>query len=424
MFLLCILTCALLTEIVQSLLDVDDVNTLRSLVEVLLMFAVSGFKTVSSHFAPLRLHFAINACRLVDVKQLILDDIDLNFAAPTNGQTPLTLSILSQQYDIASILIAAGADVSVAESTAWRRQPIHLAAAAGCVNLVESILSKSAVLVNTTDAMLFTALHHAAIAGNSDVIAVLLAAGARIEARDDRGRTAFFRAIEHANIDAVDILSKANASANTVDVFGWTPIYHVALFGQLNLVEYLLNKGGALVDGYGILTPLHAACTSLATEHTVGVLRYTGVDYYMRRCRATTPLMHLAVTRTLLSADHDDSQLVHVLLDHGANVNIRDNYGATALQLAAQSGRSQIIRLLISAGADVTAEEWIVERRWPDAIVEDVEVCSWLEHLSRTRVKRLISICRLTIRNLMLPPIHCTITRLPLPLQLQRFLQL
>ena len=143
----------------------------------LLWLSFSGFNTSAGHFDPIRLHFAINAASFDKVLELIATGTDLNFAAPIGGQTPLTLSILRRNVDMAMALMAAGADVAVPESTTWHRQPIHLASAAGNTQLVSSILQRCPELVNATDAMLFTPLHYAAIYGHVEVAELLVHSG-------------------------------------------------------------------------------------------------------------------------------------------------------------------------------------------------------------------------------------------------------
>jgi len=44
------------------------------------------------------------------------------------------------------------------------------------------------------------------------------------------------------------------------------------------------------------------------------------------------------------------------LLAHGADVNARDQDGETALMIAASGGNSDIVRMLLDEGADVSAE--------------------------------------------------------------------
>jgi hypothetical protein len=54
------------------------------------------------------------------------------------------------------------------------------------------------------------------------------------------------------------------------------------------------------------------------------------------------------------SGDYDE---VKRLVEAGADVNAKDNYGYTALMLATQQGHTEVIKLLIEAGADVGARD-------------------------------------------------------------------
>ena len=57
------------------------------------------------------------------------------------------------------------------------------------------------------------------------------------------------------------------------------------------------------------------------------------------------PLVH--------AAGRGDEDIVRVLVESGASVNIRDNYGFTALMRAAQKTHVECVHTLIEAGADV-----------------------------------------------------------------------
>jgi ankyrin repeat protein len=50
-----------------------------------------------------------------------------------------------------------------------------------------------------------------------------------------------------------------------------------------------------------------------------------------------------------------DIDVIQHLINNGADVNIRDNFGYTALIWASRFGHIDIVRLLIDAGADVNA---------------------------------------------------------------------
>lgn len=57
------------------------------------------------------------------------------------------------------------------------------------------------------------------------------------------------------------------------------------------------------------------------------------------------------------SGGHED--IVKVLLEHKARVNTRDQYGKTALTIAAFNGQTGIVGMLLDKGADIEAKEKI-----------------------------------------------------------------
>lgn len=65
--------------------------------------------------------------------------------------------------------------------------------------------------------------------------------------------------------------------------------------------------------------------------------------------KRTTPLHHAAM------ADQDVT--IHVLLQAGANVNVRDNFELTPLHYAATMNHIKIIKILLRAGANVNARD-------------------------------------------------------------------
>jgi len=366
----------------------------------------------------MRLHFAINSGELQKVERLIESGVDLNFAAPSNGQTPLVLSVLSQRVDMAAALVKAGADVRVAEKTSWRRRPVQLAASAGHCALVADMLRRAPDEVRSVDAMLSTPLHNAAVGGHLEVVQLLVDAGAEVDAADDRGRTAFIRAAEYGHAAVVELLVDHGAQLDWVDAFGWTALYQSTLCGQRDMVEHLLRLG-ADVNGAGGESPVLAAAGAL-TPRAIGTLRNVNVDFYMRRCRSTTVLVHQAARHSRRSFP----DILDLLLDHGAEMHVQDTDGLLPVRLAALAGRSMAVSLLVSAGADLAGEDWIIERRWPPAITDDKTLCEWLHDIAMVRVRPLRELCRLVIRCHVQPRVRHSLVKLPLPECLINYLQI
>lgn len=70
----------------------------------------------------------------------------------------------------------------------------------------------------------------------------------------------------------------------------------------------------------------------------------------MAQLQASPPSLHEAVAK-------GDADMVRALIEAGANVNAKDDYGYTPLHRAAGRSRVYIAGMLIEAGADVNASD-------------------------------------------------------------------
>ena len=137
---------------------------------------------------------------------------------------------------------------------------------------------------------------------------------------------------------------------------GAVPLYYAALCGFQDLVEHLISKYPQHVNASGghYVSPLVAALTA---EHfqTAKILLDNGADPNVKGYNGTTPL-HSA-------AYYSDLRMVQVLLDFKADVNARCDFGATPLHFSPNKRWSgpphhhmqNISRILLEHGADVNA---------------------------------------------------------------------
>lgn len=160
-----------------------------------------------------------------------------------------------------------------------------------------------------------TALHAAAGRGDLDIIDLLLAAGADLEARDHEGRTPLFLALRGGHGEAARRLLDAGADAALVSDAGDTALLEAARSEDEALVRRLLEGG----------SPVNA-------------VRPEG--------RRVTALMR--------AADQGHSPVVRLLLEHGADPAIANGEGETALDFA---DSDEISRLLREALADRGTDE-------------------------------------------------------------------
>jgi len=114
-------------------------------------------------------------------------------------------------------------------------------------------------------------------------------------------------------------------------------------------------------DDYGA-TPLHVAAEYGYSE-IVEVLLEHGAAPNIREKYGDTPL-HYAAT-------FGNSKVVEVLLEHGADPNARNNYGATSLHYAAAFDYPEVVKLLHKkdlSDYDVTPLQGAAEFNYPEVV--------------------------------------------------------
>jgi len=124
------------------------------------------------------------------------------------------------------------------------------------------------------------------------------------------------------------------------------PLYYAALCGFRDLAERLVDSYPQDVNARGGYhgTPLHAAAYK-GHSNIALLLLERGADVDFRNKVGRRPL-HLA----------SRPDLAQFLLDHSANVNALDAWGATALHFASFHGHIAVGMLLLEHGANVSAQ--------------------------------------------------------------------
>lgn len=184
--------------------------------------------------------------------------------------------------------------------------------------------------------------------GDTRAIAAALADPSILEVRDDRGNTPLIQAAFYLDAAALDLFLVRGADANAANRAGATALMRGV--GELNKVRALL-KGGARVDAKSTAghTALMIACRGHGAAAVVKELLAHGADLH-----ATNPMGANALTA---AAETGDAEVVRLLLTHGANANsaVRTPYSTaleSALMIAAHYGHEACVRLLLEHGAD------------------------------------------------------------------------
>ena len=175
-----------------------------------------------------------------------------------------------------------------------------------------------------------TALEHAAAAGKTDILRVLLARGADLEHADVFGKTAIVKAAANGHVDCVRLLLNAGARQHG------RALQMAALCGQHAVVDYLLQRGvrHGLAPEYALMSD---------SPHP-GLLAHRRPDadvalgLAVKLCHAPAVKLLIAkganVNRPNFYPLHDsiDLDVLQALVDAGADVTRKNKDGLTPLE--------------------------------------------------------------------------------------------
>ncbi|XP_048025999.1 caskin-2 isoform X5 [Megalobrama amblycephala] len=200
--------------------------------------------------------------------------------------------------------------------------------------------------VNYQDQDGFSALHHAALTGTTDLLSLLLEAQATVDIKDSNGMRPLHYAAWQGKAETVLMLLRAGASVNGASQDGQIPLHLAAQYGHYEVSEMLLqHQSNPCTVNKVKKTPLDLACEFgrlrvtqllLSSNMVVALLEGNGRD--------NTPL-HLA-------ARNGHKDIIRLLLKAGIDIN-RTTKSGTALHEAALYGKTEVVKLLLEAGIDV-----------------------------------------------------------------------
>ena len=187
-------------------------------------------------------------------------------------------------------------------------EDLFTAIEAGDAGGVESILDGDPAAANARDASGVSALMRALYRFDSDL---LESVRTRVDVLD------VFEAAGLGEVDRLrEVLDGDPSSATAYSGDGFTALHFAAFFGELEAAALLIERG-AEVDAFG-------------------------------RGWMTGTALHSAASRL-------QSDLVRILLEAGANPDVRQSAGWTPLHAAAMNGDLTSVGLLLAAGADPAA---------------------------------------------------------------------
>ena len=202
--------------------------------------------------------------------------------------------------------------------------------------------------------------------GNTDVVILFLDAGMNPNLADDKGRTALMYAAAMDHADTVRVLLARGADLHAKDWNNDTALAQAALTGSTEPTKILLDAGADIHarGDHGFTAFLYAAfsghyeCARILLERGADINEqdedgYTGLMLLAKYTKDSHLGLKENIKQKMFSSltGVDRIQTARLLLDKGADVNIKNKAGKTALMLAEEAGNNQVGELLKQAGA-------------------------------------------------------------------------
>jgi pectate lyase len=214
------------------------------------------------------------------------------------------------------------------------------AASIGDINTVKSLLDKGVDANSWDNSGGDTALERATEKGHKEVVELLIAHGANINAIRQTlpGGTSLHLAVMSGHKDIVELLIAKGADVNAKNSEGETALDVALDRNQKDIIELLVAKGAEV-------SSMHIAAAIGDLAKVRGFLE-KGADVNMRDAQRKTAL-HIA-------SANGHKEIVELLLASGADVNAGGYYNKTAAEYAMGANHREIVELLISKGGDIS----------------------------------------------------------------------
>ena len=308
-----------------------DVNATNQYGVTVLMFAVSNGND-----------------KIVDLlleRKIGVDAID-NY-----GETALMLAVSNGHAEIVNTLLTAEASVNVINQDG--NTALMLAISNGHAGIVNGLLTAGATVDVTSD-LGCDALMEAGAKGHVDVIRELYNVGINVGVKNQRRKTALMHAVSNGHVDMVQFFLNIEVDLNSKDIFGDTALIYAVRNGSTEVIKMLLDAGA---NANAIST---SDCPALIEvvwnrkDNIIDVIKAFLNDNVTVNINAVNLEGNTALMEAVLEGYTD---VVEVLLQAGADVNSINNDNETALMQASARNDDAILRLLLKYGANIVTSK-------------------------------------------------------------------
>lgn len=240
-------------------------------------------------------------------------------------------AIRNSDIDLVDSLIKSG--VKINQQDSGGDTPLCIAAIGKDYEMVEKLLDSGAKIDAKSKEKL-TPLHYAIIWKADKVVDLLIDQGANINSKDSKGNTILMEAILRGNHKVIKKILSKNPDVNILNKAGSNAIMKAVRLGMLEITKTLLEDHGVEID-------------ESIFFHAIGSEKIDILDYLIKyELDINKPKTTQGMSLLMCSVFSNYTQVSKFLVDSGANLNVIDNYGMTALDYAKQNKNNELAKYI------------------------------------------------------------------------------
>jgi len=290
----------------------------------------------------------IQACKdgnLAKVTDAVTSGADVNKKDPDN-ESPLFIAVKKNRKEIVEHLLSKGAKVNDINGD-YGTTALYRSCFDGALDITK-VLVDAGANINFKRMDGFSPLYIAVVNNQKHIVEYLVSKGVNIDEKNgQQENTALVKACFDGSLDIAKVLVDAGANMNLKTKDKISPLLYAVEYKHKHIVEYLISKGVNIDEKNGQVenTALIKACENGSLD-IAKVLVDAGANINLKSKAGFAPLY--------MAVDKKHKPIVEYLISKGVNVNEKNGLdNGSALYLASYNGSLEIVTMLVDAGADV-----------------------------------------------------------------------
>lgn len=305
---------------------------------------------------------AVDQRDVAKINQLLSKGANVNAREPINGYFALQYAINWPDINLVKLLLDKGANINLADDSGDTALT-EVAGRGGPQNteIAKLLIARGADVHANNEAAVFAAAKHA----DPEVLRLLLAKGARVDGRDKENdnNTVLMEAASGTSVWKVEMLLAAGVDIKATNDEGQTALmmaasldHRVRPADRLPMLDLLLKRGseinakdksGKTALLYSVTQYMSEAGGVISHVEIVKLLVDRGADIQVTDERGDNAL------NIALGVWRGDPEIPRFLIAKGINVNAPNKHGNTSLLLAVMNGNVPGVESLLEKGAAV-----------------------------------------------------------------------